>query len=121
MTPNDSIGLCRDQHAELYTGNGELRLVVDHPSNSPLIGTHARAILVRAAALTVETGDGCAVVYTGRGGAALRIATAKVMRQKSGGIGLTDWRIEPGFGHAATAENGAMIHRITRSVGVSSS
>jgi hypothetical protein len=121
MIPNESIGLCRDQHAELYAGNGDLRLVVDHPSNSPLLGTHARAILVRAAALTVETGDGIAVVYTGQGGAALRIATAKVIRRKSGSAGLTDWRIEPGFGHAATAENDAMVHRITRWIGVSSS
>ncbi|MDP1750354.1 MAG: hypothetical protein Q8L22_12925 [Reyranella sp.] len=120
MSPNDSIGLCRDQHAELYTCDGALRLVVDHPSNSPLIGAHARAMLVRAAALTVEASDGNAVVYAGRGGAALRIATAKVMPQKSGGVSLTDWRIESGFAHAAIAENGAMVHRITRSAQVRS-
>ena len=115
MTRNDSICLCRNQHAELYAGNGELRLVVDHPSNSPLLGARACAILVRAAVFTVDACDGSAVVYVGRGGAASRVATAKVMQQESGGGGLTDWQIEAGFDHAATEENGATIHRITRS------
>ena len=114
MTRNDSIGLSREQHAELYARDGTLRLVIDHPSNAPLIGAHARAILVRAAELTVGAGDGTAVVYVSRGGAALRIATATVVRHESGAVGLTDWRIEPGFDHATTAEAGAAVHRITR-------
>ncbi len=114
---NDSIGLCRDQHAEFYASDGELRLVVDHPSNAPLIGTRARAVLVRATALTVEAGDGTAVVYVGRGGATSRIATAKAIRRKNGIIGLTGWRIEPGFDHTATTEGEAEVHRISRAPG----
>jgi len=113
-TRNDSIGLCRDQHAELYASDGALRLVVDHPSNAPLIGTHARTGLVRAATLTVEAGDGTAVVYVGRGGSATRIAAATAVQDKSGAIGLTDWQIEPGFDHAVTVEDGAAVHRIVR-------
>lgn len=114
MTRNDSIGLCREQHAELYAREGELRLVVDHPSNAPLIGTHARAILVRATELTVGAGDGTAAVYVCRGGGTLRIATATVVRHKNGTMGLLEWRIEPGFEHAATTENGSTVHRLTR-------
>jgi len=115
MIPHDAIGLSRDQHAELYGRDGELRLVVDHPSNSPLIGTHARAPLVRAAVLTPDSDDGRAVVYAGRGGAACRIATARVARRKGGHTCLTDWQLEPGFDHAAGEENGGMVHRVNRS------
>ena len=111
---NDSIGLCRGQHAELYGGDGARRLVVDHPSNAPLIGAHASGGLVRAATLTVGAGDGAVVVYTGRGGSATRIATATAVQDKSGAIGLTDWQIEAGFDHAATVEDGAVVHRIAR-------
>lgn len=114
MTRNDSIGLCREQHAELYTSDGVLRLVVDHPSNARLIGTCAQAGLVRAADLTVETGDRTAVVYVARGGSAVRIATATAVRRASGAIGLAEWRIEPGFEHAAAVEDGAEVHRLTR-------
>jgi|GEM_PF-4165192 len=117
MTRNDSIGLCREQHAELYAGDGTLRLIVDHPSNARLIGTCAQACLVRAADLTVEAGDGVAVVYIARGGAALRIATAKAVRRADGAVGLAEWQVEPGFDHAATAEDGAMVHRLTRTPG----
>ncbi|MDP2333292.1 MAG: hypothetical protein Q8M19_21620 [Reyranella sp.] len=117
MTRNDSIGLCREQHAELYTSDGVLRLVVDHPANAQLIGTCAQAGLVRAADLTVETGDRTAVVYVARGGSASRIATATAVRCADGAIGLAEWRIEPGFEHAATAEDGAELHRITRIAG----
>lgn len=53
MKQSDSITLDRGQYAELYTGGGVLRLIVDHPSNAPLIGTCAAACLVRAAALMV--------------------------------------------------------------------
>lgn len=111
---NDSIGLCRDQHAGLYTQDGALRLVVDHPSNAPLLGAHTGAVLVRAAELTVETGDGSIIVYVSRAGTACRIAAARVLPQKSGGVGLTDWQVESGFEHAAISEKGAMVHRITR-------
>lgn len=114
---NDSIGLCREQHAELYTSDGVLRLIVDHPSNGRLIGTCAQACLVRAADLTVETGDGTAVVYVARGGSAQRIATATAVRRANGAVGLADWRIEPGFDHTATAEDGAEVHRLTRTQG----
>jgi hypothetical protein len=117
MIRNDSISLHREQHAELYTSDGVLRLVVDHPSNARLIGTCAQARLVRAAELTVETGDGTAVVYVARGGSASRIATATAVRRASGAIGLTEWRIEPGFEHAATVESGAEVHRLTRTPG----
>ncbi|MBI3198000.1 MAG: hypothetical protein HYZ40_10965 [Rhodospirillales bacterium] len=117
MLRNDSIGLCREQHAELYAGDGRLRLIVDHPSNARLMGTCAQACLVRAADLTVEAGDGSAIVYISRSGTALRIATAKAVRRKDGAIGLTEWRVEPGFDHAATAEDGAMVHRLTRTPG----
>lgn len=111
---NDSIGLCRGQHAGLYTRGGALRLVVDHPSNAPLLGAHTGAVLLRAAELTVETGDGSVVVYVSRGGTASRIAAASVLPQKSGGVSLTDWQVVPGFEHAAVSENGATVHRITR-------
>ena len=111
---NDSIGLCRDQHAGLYTRGGALRLVVDHPSNAPLLGAHTGAVLVRAAELTVETGDGSVVIYLSRGGTACRIAAASVLPQKGGGFSLTDWQVEAGFEHAAITENGATVHRITR-------
>jgi len=114
---NDSIGLCREQHAELYAREGELRLVVDHPSNAPLIGAHARAILVRATELTVGVGDGTAAVYVCRGGGTLRIATATVVRHRNGTMGLMDWQIQPGFDHTATTENGSTVHRINRSAG----
>lgn len=114
MIRNDSIGLCREQHAELYASDGTLRLIVDHPSNSRLIGTCAQASLVRAADLTVEAGDGVAVVYVARAGAALRIATAKAVHRPDGVIGLTEWKIEPGFDHAATTEGGSTVHRLTR-------
>lgn len=113
-TRNDSIGLCRDQHAGLYTRDGALRLVVDHPSNAPLLGAHTGAVLLRAAELTVETGDGSVVVYLSRGGTACRIAAARVLPQKSGGVSLNDWQVEPGFEHAALSENGATVHRIIR-------
>lgn len=111
---NDSIGLCRDQHAGLYTRGGALRLVVDHPSNAPLLGAHTGAVLLRAAELAVETGDGSVVVYLSRGGTACRIAAARVLPQKGGGVSLTDWQVEAGFEHAAIPENGATVHRITR-------
>lgn len=114
---NDSIGLCREQHAELYARDGELRLVVDHPSNVPLVGSHARAILVRATELTVGVGDGTAAVYICRGGGTLRIATATVVRQRNGAMSLTDWQIEPGFEHAVTVEDGGTVHRLTRTPG----
>ncbi|TAJ39898.1 MAG: hypothetical protein EPO55_10950 [Reyranella sp.] len=113
-TRNDSISLCRDQHAGLYTRDGALRLVVDHPSNAPLLGAHTGAVLVRAAELTVETGDGCVVVYVSRGGTACRVAAARVLPQKGGGVSLTDWQVEAGFEHAAISEDGATTHRITR-------
>ena len=115
MIPHDSIGLCRDQHAELYDRSGDLRLVVDHPSNSPLIGTHARSPMVRAAVITPETTDGRAVVFASRGGAACRIATARVAPRSGGHTCLTDWQVEPGFDHAAREENGGLVHRINRS------
>lgn len=114
MILNDSIGLSRSQHAELYASNEELRLVVDHPSNAPLIGMRVRANLVRATALTVDAGDGSAVVYVGRGGASVRIATAKAMQQRSGGVELTDWWIEPGFRHDCISENSTIVRRIIR-------
>lgn len=114
---HDSIGLCREQHAELYAREGELRLVVDHPSNAPLIGSHARAVLVRATELTVGVGDGTAAVYVCRGGGTLRIATATVVRHRNGAMGLTDWQIQPGFDHAAAVEDGRTVHRLTRSAG----
>lgn len=114
---NNSIGLCREQHTELYTREGELRLVVDHPSNAPLIGSHARAILVRATELTVGVGDGTAAVYACRGGGTLRIATATVVRYGNGAMGVTDWQVQPGFEHAAAAEDGRTVHRLTRTAG----
>jgi hypothetical protein len=117
MTRNDSIGLCREQHAELYTGDGVLRLVVDHPSNARLIGTCAQACLVRAVDLTVEAGDGSAIVYIARGGSASRIATATAVQRANGAVGLVERSIEPGFDHTATAEDGAEVHRITRIAG----
>jgi hypothetical protein len=117
MTQNDSIGLCREQHAELYASDGTLRLIVDHPSNARLIGTCPQASLVRAADLTVEAGDEVAVVYIARAGAALRIATAKAVRRPNGVIGLTEWRVEPGFDHAAATEGGGTIHRLARTPG----
>jgi hypothetical protein len=60
-------------------------------------------------------GNGSAVVYVGRGGSGSRIAIAKVVRQKSGGVGLADWRIEPEFDHAAAEANGDELQRITQS------
>ena len=117
ITWDDSIGLCREQHAELYAGDGTLRLIVDHPANARLIGTCAQASLVRAEDVAVEAGDGFAVIYVARAGTALRIATAKAMRRLDGGIGLTEWRIEPGFDRTTTAEGGSTIHRVTRTPG----
>lgn len=117
LTRNDSIGLSREQHGELYASDGTLRLIVDHPSNARLIGTCAQASLVRAMDLTVEAGDGTAVVYIARSGAALRIATAKAVCRPNGVIGLTEWRVESGFEHAAAAEDGRTIHRLTRTAG----
>lgn len=114
---NDSIGLCREQHAEICTREGELRLVVDHPSNAPLIGSHARAGLVRATELTVGVGDGAAAVYVCRGGSTLRIATATVVRHRNGAMGLKDWQVQPGFEHAAAVEDGRTVHRFSRSAG----
>lgn len=117
MTRNDSIGLCREQHAELYASDGTLRLIVDHPANARLIGTCAQTSLVRAADLTVETGDGVAVVYIARAGAASRIATAKAVHRPDGVIGLAEWRVEPGFEHSAITESGATVHRLARTAG----
>ena len=116
MKQSDSITLDRGQYAELYTGGGVLRLIVDHPSNAPLIGTCAAACLVRAAALTVAAGDRRAEVYASRGGAAQRIATATTIRLEDDAVGLIDWRVAPGFEHLTAALAGATVHRVTRSV-----
>jgi hypothetical protein len=120
-TRNDSIALCREQHAELYAGDGTVRLIADHPSNARLIGTYPQADLVRATALTVAPEDAKAVVYVARGGAALRVATATAVRRKDGTTGLADWRIEPGFEHAATPDGGGLVHRVARVTGAASS
>jgi hypothetical protein len=37
------------------------------------------------------------------------------VRQKSGGVGLADWQIEPEFDHAAAEANGDELQRITQS------
>lgn len=115
MKQSDSITLDRGQYAELYTGDGVLRLIVDHPSNAPLIGTSAAACLVRAAALTVATGDRRAEVYASRGGAAQRIATATTIRLEDDAVGLIDWQVAPGFDHVTAALANATVHRVTRS------
>ena len=109
---HDSISLCRDQHVQLYGGDGALRMIVDHPSNSPLIGICTGARLVRAADVAVQDGDGTVAVYCGRAGAARRIATAATVHCKNGSIGLTDWRMEPGFEHACDSAGDAAVHRI---------
>ena len=100
---------------ELYACDGTLRMVVDHPSNVPLIGTHASAVLLRAAVATIEVGDMTAIVYAGRSGRVLRIATAIVEQRGDGVIGLAGWQIEPGFDHAAATVGGVAVHHVTRS------
>ena len=115
MKQSDSITLDRGQYAELYAGCGILRLIVDHPSNAPLIGTRATVCLIRAAALTLAAGDRRAEVYTSRGGAAQRIATATTIRLEDDAMGLIDWQVAPGFEHLTAALAGATVHRVTRS------
>ena len=116
MKQSDSIILDRGQYAELYTGGGVLRLIVDHPSNAPLIGTSAVVCLVRAAAFTVAAGDRRAEVYASRGGAAQRIATATTIRLANDAVGLVDWQVAPGFDHLTAALADATVHRVTKSV-----
>ena len=116
MKQSDSIVLDRGQYAELYTGDGILRQIVDHPSNAPLMGTRATVCLIRAAALTLATGDCRAEVYASRGGAAQRIATATTIRLKDDAMGLIDWQVAPGFDHLTAALAGTTVHRVTRAV-----
>lgn len=66
------------------------------------------------AELYAREDDGTVAVYACRGGGTLRIATATVRRLKNGTMGLVEWRIEPGFEHTATTENGSTVHRLAR-------
>lgn len=75
MTKNDSIELCRGQHVHVFGAHGQLRLIIDHPANSPLLGTVDP--VVRSAGIAIEASDTTVSVYAANGGAVLRIATAK--------------------------------------------
>ena len=111
---SDSIALCRGQHAGLYDGTGRPRRIVDHPANAQLLGMRPEVGVVRAADVTLEAGDAMAVVYAGRGGARSRIAAATTISGKGDAIGLVEWRVEPGFDHVATTEDGRTVHRLAR-------
>lgn len=114
---NDVIALCRGQHAELYDRAGQLRRVVDHPSNGQLLGTRPEVGVVRAADVALDAGDAMAVVYAGQGGAASRIATAKATQGSGDSVGLVEWQVGQGFSHAVTIAGGAKVHRIGQPAG----
>lgn len=115
---SDSIALCRGQHAGLYDSAGRPRRIVDHPANAQLLGMRPEVCVVRAADVSLDPGDAMAVVYTGQGGAASRVAAATTIRGKGDAIGLVEWRVEPGFDHVATTEDGRTVHRLARTQGV---
>ena len=109
MTKNVSIELCRGQHVRVFDALGQLRLVIDHPANSPLLGTVGQ--VVRSAEIAIEPSDTTVSVYAASGGAALQIATAMVQSGR-GATNLTDWQIEPQFEHSRNLRGTAAIHRV---------
>ncbi len=111
---SDLVALCRGQHAGLYDSAGRLRRIVDHPANAQLLGAGTEVDVVRAANVTLDADDAMAVVHAGQGGAASRIATARATLGSGGSVGLIEWRVEAGFDHVVTSEDGRTIHRLAR-------
>ena len=112
---NDSVSLCREQRADVFTVNGIRSMIVDHPLNSPLIGTPAEVVVVRASEFTLQPGDKTIAIYTARAGGSRRVATADTANSPTERLHLIEWRIEPGFEHEPTDVEGCTIHRIVKS------
>ena len=67
-----------------------------------------------AEAVALGSPEDMAVVHAGQGGAASRIATARATLGSGGSVGLIEWRVEAGFDHVPTTEDGRKIHRLAR-------
>jgi len=112
VTLRHTFILGRDQRVDVRDANGELRMIADHPLNSPLIGINGGTRLVRAAEFDVGLGDRTLVVYAARAGKETRAASAVVMRRADGALSITCWQVEAGFAHQAETIGGHKRHRI---------
>ena len=111
LTANDGITLGRDQRVDVCCHAGQVRRIVDHPLNGPLMGM-GTAELARASELTLRLGERSLAVYGARAGRPFRAATARIVETADGTLGLAQWRIEPGFSHESEWAEGRVTHRI---------